>query len=87
MDTRNELVKTAMHLLRNGFSEGAVVANLQSMFPYRTDQHELVLEAIRHNQRNRRNQRNRSSRQARNEAMDACGLKRGKDSLGRTIWE
>ena len=62
MDTRSELLKTAMHLLRNGFSEGAVVANLQSMFPYRTDQHELVLEAIR---RNRRNQRNRSSRQAR----------------------
>ena len=84
MDTRSELLKTAMHLLRNGFSEGAVVANLQSMFPYRADQHELVLEAIR---RNRRNQRNRSSRQARNEAMDACGLKRGKDSLGRTIWE
>ena len=33
------------------------------------------------------NKRARENRKARQEVMESCGLVRGKDSMGRTIWE
>jgi hypothetical protein len=47
-------------------------------------------ERIREGQRNaaqRKKRKARATRRARNAAMESCGLVRGKDSAGRTIWE